>query len=150
MRARLAAALCGALACASPPCPSDTAAEQEALRVVAAYYAALAAGDRTAAAGLLAPDAIVVEAGEVETREQYLASHLAADIAFAKDFALARAAPRVVVEGDAAWVAGTSVSEGERGGKRLRVLGAELIVLTRRSAGWRIRAIHWSSRVDAP
>ena len=51
---------------------------------VAAFYAALAAGDAAAAQQLLAPDAIVVEGGVVESRSEYVGHHLALDIQFAR------------------------------------------------------------------
>ena len=49
-----------------------------------AFHAALAAGDSAAALALLAPDAVVLESGEVETRAEYAAHHLAADIEFSR------------------------------------------------------------------
>jgi hypothetical protein len=40
--------------------------------------------------------------------------------------------------------------EGEYRGKAVDIASAELLVLTRAPAGWRIRAIHWSSRPRGP
>ncbi|HEU4430074.1 MAG TPA: nuclear transport factor 2 family protein [Myxococcota bacterium] len=118
------------------PAPAD---------VVAAFHAALAAGDAAAAEALLAPDAIVLESGHVESRSAYVAGHLAADIEFARAVAAKRSDVRVVQEGDVAWVSASSRAEGSFRGRAIRSRGAELIVLARGAQGWRIRAIHWSS-----
>ena len=61
--------------------PGDSTA---ILATVTAFHAALAAGDSAAALALLAPDAVVLESGEVETRAEYAAHHLAADIEFSR------------------------------------------------------------------
>jgi ketosteroid isomerase-like protein len=119
---------------------------------VDAYHAALAAGDAAAAEALLAADAIVLESGGVESRDEYLAGHLAADIEFSRSVAQRRSDVRVVQAGDVAWVSATSRATGEFRGRAIRSTGAELIVLSRSADGWRIRAIHWSSHpsADAP
>jgi ketosteroid isomerase-like protein len=113
--------------------------------VVESYYGALASGDAAAAEALLAPDAVVLESGYAETRAEYVAHHLAADIEFARAIAQQRDGMRVVTEGDVAWVSATSRADGEFRGKAVKSAGAELIVLSRAEGRWRIRAIHWSS-----
>jgi ketosteroid isomerase-like protein len=82
----------------------------------------------------------------VESRAEYLAHHLAADIEFARAVASTRSDVRVAQLGDVAWVSASSRAEGELRGRKIRSAGAELMVLTRVDASWRIRAIHWSSR----
>ena len=50
------------------------------------------------------------------------------------------------VAGDAAWVTSTSTTVGSFNGRAVNSTGAELMVLSKDTAGeWRIRAIHWSS-----
>lgn len=117
---------------------------------VMAYHAALAAGDSTAALALLAPDAIIVESGGIETRDEYRSGHLRGDIAFAAGIKSERSPVRVVVQGDAAWATSTSTAQGEYRGRQINSSSAELMVLARTSAGWKIRAIHWSSRTRRP
>jgi len=123
----------------------DVAASAEPGAAVAAYHAALSAGDAAAAEALLAPDAIVLESGFVESRAEYLAHHLAADIEFARAVTQTRSGERVVVDGDVAWLSASTRAEGAFRGRSVRSAGAELIVLALSSDGWRIRAIHWSS-----
>lgn len=114
--------------------------------VVVRHHAALASGDSTAALALLADDAVILESGGIETRAEYRSHHLQADVAFARAVKTERSPIRVVVRGDVAWASSTSVSQGEFRGRAINSMGAELMVLVRDSGGWKISAIHWSSR----
>ena len=114
--------------------------------VVARHHAALAAGDSAAALALLTDDAVILESGGIETRAEYRSHHLQADVAFAQSVKTERSPIRVVVRGDVAWASSTSVSQGEFRGRAINSVGAELMVLVRDSGGWKISAIHWSSR----
>ena len=114
--------------------------------VVVRHHAALASGDSTAALALLADDAVILESGGIETRIEYRSHHLQADVAFARAVKTERSPIRVVVRGDVAWASSTSVSQGEFRGRAINSVGAELMVLVRDSGGWKISAIHWSSR----
>lgn len=99
---------------------------------------------------MLTPDAIILEGGEMETRQEYIAHHLAADMAFAKAVSSLTRVRSVEMSGDMAWVASTSHSKGIFNGRAIDSDGAELMVLTRSSGAWRIAAIHWSSRRRSP
>jgi ketosteroid isomerase-like protein len=114
--------------------------------VVERYHRALAAGDSAAALALLAPDAVVLESGDAETRAEYASHHLPADMEFARAVARTPGAVRVVVRGDAAWATSASRSLGSFRGRAIDAQGVELMVLSREPGGWAIRAIHWSSR----
>jgi ketosteroid isomerase-like protein len=113
---------------------------------VARFHEALERGDSAAALGLLAPDAVILESGGAETVSDYRAHHLPADIEFARAIRSVRSSVRVTVHGDLAWAAGTSTTQGDFRGRPVNSAGAELMVLMRTSDGWRIAAIHWSSR----
>ncbi len=117
---------------------------------VARFHAALAAGDSTAALALLAPDVVVLESGGVETLADYRGHHLPADIAFARAVPSTRTLVSAEVRGDAAWVTGTSETRGTYRDRPIDSMGAELMVLARHPDGWRIVAIHWSSRARRP
>ena len=127
----------------SPETPSNSAAVVE---TVENYHAALAAGDSAAALALLTPDAVILESGGIESRDEYRAHHLPADIAFASAVPRERGAITVTVRGDIAWAASTSTARGEFRDRAIDSQGAELMVLERTPEGWRIAAIHWSSR----
>ncbi len=118
-----------------------------AVRAVEAFRAALAKGDSVAVLGLLAPDVVVIESGDVERLADYRRHHLPADIAFARAVHGVHTLVSAHTEGNTAWVTSTSVTQGQFDGRAVNSAGAELIVLTRASTGapWRIRAIHWSS-----
>jgi ketosteroid isomerase-like protein len=119
-------------------------------RAVEAFHAALASGDSAGALALLSEDVLILESGGMETKADYRAGHLPADIAYARAVLSKRSAARITVLGDAAWVAGTSRTSGTYREREVNSAGAELIVLTRGASGWRIRAIHWSSRNVRP
>ena len=114
--------------------------------VVHRYHRALAAGDSAAALALLAPDAVILESGGMETQAEYRSHHLPADIELARAVRSERGDVRVWVSGDAAWAVSTSTTQGEFRGRQINSAGAELMVLMRTREGWRIAAIHWSSR----
>jgi ketosteroid isomerase-like protein len=97
----------------------------------------------------LADDAVIVESGAIESLQEYRSHHLPADIAFARATKATRSAVRATVRGDVGWTSATSKTEGRYRGRTVSSTGAELMVLTRTRDGWRISAIHWSSR-DRP
>jgi ketosteroid isomerase-like protein len=130
------------LPCAAHAQRADSAAVANTIQ---RFHAALAAGDSAGAMALLAPDVEVLESGDRETRAEYRAHHLAADIEFARAVRSQRGPVRVRVRGEVAWATTTSVTRGEFRGRAVDSAGAELMVLVRTPAGWRITAIHWSS-----
>ena len=149
----LAAAGLALLAAAVPAAAQDpmphqaTSTDSAAVAaVVHAFHAALERGDGEAAMALLAPDAVVLESGGVETREEYRSHHLGSDMEFARAVRARRSDPLVRTREGVAWASSTSVAEGEFRGRAVNVAGAELMVLVRMGDGWRIAAIHWSSR----
>jgi uncharacterized GH25 family protein/ketosteroid isomerase-like protein len=126
---------------------SDSAA---VIATVRRYHEMLAAGDSREALAMLTDDAVVLESGGVETRAEYRAHHVLADIEFARAVRSDRAVRRVTVRGDVAWVSSTSTTRGEFRGRAVNSAGAELMVLLRTPTGWKISAIHWSSRSRRP
>jgi len=114
--------------------------------VVDGFHAAIRMGDAAAAMKLVADDAVMLEAGGIETRAEYAMNHLPEDIKFEKVVASAYKSYRVTVLGNVAWAISTSDMKGTFEEKPVNSAGAELMVLSRGSDGWRIRAIHWSSR----
>jgi ketosteroid isomerase-like protein len=126
---------------------ADTAAVRA---VVDNFHSAITGGNPAAAAETLADDAIMLEAGGLETRDEYVKGHLPADIEFEKGVSTKRSPIRVVVSGDTAWATSTSEVMGTYQGRAVNFVGAESMVLTRLKTGWRIRLIHWSSRQIPP
>jgi ketosteroid isomerase-like protein len=131
-----------------PAFDSEASTEESgpASAVVEAFHAALQRGEGKAAVELLAPDAVILESGVAQTREEYEKHHLAEDIAFLQAVTSTSSTPTVHIEGNTAWVSSTSRVAGIFNGRKVNSAGAELVVLTNSASGWRIRAIHWSSR----
>jgi len=125
------------------PASADAAAVETTVR---AFHQALASGDANGALRLLAADAVILESGERETRDEYAAHHLAADIEFARAVPLQRGPLQVSISGSSAWAASTGRLQGTFQARAVDVATAELMVLSRTASGWEIRAIHWSSR----
>lgn len=102
--------------------------------------------DSVAALKLLASDVQILESGDLENLEHYRSHHLRADMAFSRAVPSQTTDSSVVVNGDVAWVVGMSRNTGMFQERAINSVGAELMVLSRTSEGWRICAIHWSSR----
>lgn len=141
-----AIALAGCLAASRTHAPIQPSDSVVVVGVVARFHAALGSGDSAAALGLLDRDAIILESGAVETRDEYRSHHLPADIEFARAVKSKQSIVRVSLVGNAAWIASTTTSQGQFAGRQISSDGAELIVLRRAESGWKIAAIHWSSR----
>ncbi|WP_411282149.1 YybH family protein [Gemmatimonas sp.] len=125
------------------PMANDSA---DVAAMVHRFHTALEAGDSLTAISLLADDAEILESGSVETVSDYRSHHLPADIAFAKALKSTRAPLRVSVRADIATSTSTSITKGTFRDRAVDTAGAELIVARRTAQGWRISAIHWSSR----
>ena len=110
------------------------------------FHQALAGGKPDRVMALLQSDALVVEGGTVQTRDEYKSEHLSADIAYAA--AVPGKQLNVVVgqEGNVAWVTSTFSVTGKFKDKMINERAAETMVLTKSADGWRIRSIHWSSQ----
>jgi ketosteroid isomerase-like protein len=128
-------------ACTLTPQPS----EADVTAVLESFYGAMKTGDKAAAMRVIAPDAVFLESGRLETRAEYEANHLPADIAFEKEVNGKRGPWRITFEGNTAWGIATTEYEGTFEGKPVNFVSAQLAVLTRDSGDWRIRTIHWSS-----
>lgn len=116
-----------------------------ALAAVRSFHDALRRGDVPAVQELLAPDAVILESGHLESRQEYLRHHLGADIEFAKAVPTEVTSSEATVSGQAAWVRSATTSQGKFRNRKISLSGAELVVLTRTAKGWEIRAVHWSS-----
>lgn len=146
--ALLAIAGSAVLSTAKAQGPAQGAAADSAMvaSTITRFHDALAAGDSTTALALLTEEVVILESGGKESKAQYRTGHLRSDIAFARAVKAERAAPSVRVDGNTAWAASTSTTQGEYNGRTINSAGAELMVLVRTPEGWRIAAIHWSSR----
>lgn len=127
--------------------PEDSAAVAGTVR---SFHEALARGDSVTALALLAGDAVILESGGRESRDEYRAHHLPGDMQFAAALPARRGPIRVVVVDDVAWATSSSETRGTWREREINSAGVELMVLTRIGTGWVIRAVHWSSRARRP
>ncbi len=110
------------------------------------FHRALATADSAGALALLTPDVQVLESGGAETLAEYRSHHLSSDIGFARAVTSQRTVRQVRVHGDMASISSTTTARGTYQMREVNAAGAELMVLVRTQAGWRISAIHWSTR----
>jgi len=117
-----------------------------AIAAIDAFHAALRAGDSARVVGLLAADAVIIEAGTIETRAEYLAGHLGADIKASRGAPGERTVLAATIEGNVAFVTARTVTSTT--GPQVTSVSelAELMVVARTDGVWKIRAVHWSSR----
>lgn len=118
--------------------------------VVHHYHEALAAGDSAAVLALLHDDAVILETGGMETRAEYRSHHLPGDINYARSAKSQHGPTHVRIRGDVAWTTSTSTTQREVNGNPVTSVMAELMVLVKTPTGWKISAIHWSSRNRRP
>ena len=130
--------------------PGSASDSSEVAAIVRRFDALMAAGDSAGLLALLADDAVILESGGLETRAEFRSRHLPADIAFARAVKGQQGPIMVWVQGDVAWASSTTTVEGELRGRVINSVSAELMVFSRESGGWKIRAIHWSSRNRRP
>ena len=122
------------------------AAEDTPKAVVDAFHAALQGGKGEAALALLADDVLIFESGHAEqSKEEYAAGHLAADMEYEAAIKSTVTDRRLSAEGDVAWIATEGHSVGTFRGKDVNLMTTETMVLRRLPEGWRIVHIHWSS-----
>ena len=128
---------------------SSASYANEPKEVLAAFHAALAAGEQSKAAELLAPDITIYESGYVErSRAEYAEHHLAGDIAFAKTSTSKVLQTKERIEGNLAviWQETETIVKPKSNGKEQRMLGTETSILQKVGDSWNIVHVHWSSR----
>lgn len=114
---------------------------------VAAFHAAIHAGDKAKAIELLSPAIVIYESGHVErSRDEYASHHLGADMEFAKTTARKVVKHTERVEGNVATVLQETATSGTWKGKPVTSNGVETAVLEKKGDGWVIVHVHWSSR----
>lgn len=116
---------------------------------LAAFHAALHAGDEARAMTLLSPEAVIYEAGHVErSRSEYVDHHLADDIAFARATTRRVLRHKERIEGNVAMIMDETESKGTFKGKSINAMGTETAILEKKGDGWVVLHFHWSSRKD--
>lgn len=110
-----------------------------------AFHEALAHGDRDTALMLLTRDVRIVEGGHVESRGEYAAGHLAADMAFLSTLTRQVQSRDVSRRDGTVRIVTLTRLTGRRDGKPVDVLSEESAVLELHDGNWRIAHLHWST-----
>lgn len=114
---------------------------------VAAFHAALHAGDKDQALALLSPQIMIFEAGHVErSRDEYAHHHLASDMEFGKATTRKVLKHQERIDGNIATVLEETETSGAFKGKPVQSFGVETAILEKKGDGWVIVHVHWSSR----
>jgi ketosteroid isomerase-like protein len=130
-----------------PACGRSTDDDAAAVKTtLESFYAAMKNAENATAMALIAEDAVFVESGRLETREQYEKNHLPSDISFEKQVTGKRGEWDIKIKDDTAWAITTTEYDGIFDGGPVNFTSAQLAVLTRDTDKWMIRSIHWSSR----
>lgn len=124
---------------------ADSGAD-DAVETVERFQTALAARDSATVDELLLPDAVILEGGGLETRTEYVGHHFGADAAFLSELNREVESRQVRRDEGTAWVSTKSRLHGTYEDDPVDLSSAELMVLRETPDGWRIAAIHWSSR----
>ena len=117
----------------------------DAANVVSQFHDALKRGEASAAIAQLSADAVIYESGYAETRENYLAHHLQADIEFAKQTTRKVTTTSSHCGETLCVLMQESETSGTFKGKPIQSSGVETTVLVRTGDTWKIRHVHWSS-----
>jgi ketosteroid isomerase-like protein len=116
------------------------------VEVVAAFGAALDAGDEAALADLLASDVQIAESGGIErSLEEYRSHHMGADIEFSKAVETEVLGQRIFEGGGLVTILTEAVSKGTFRDKPVNSRLMETMVLKETNGTWKIVHIHWSS-----
>ncbi len=118
----------------------------DVVRAVERFTEALATGDSTTVATMLVSEAVILEGGGVEDRHHYLEHHYPSDVRFLQAMAREPKSRQAHMVGDVAYVASTSRLHGTYRDRDVDLSSAELMILRKTAEGWKVAAIHWSSR----
>lgn len=114
---------------------------------LAAFHAAIAAGDKAAATAIMAPQVAIYESGYVEgSRSEYASHHLADDIGFASTTTRKVLKHAERIEGSVAVIWEETEITGTAKGKAVHGFGTETAILEKEADRWSIMHVHWSSR----
>jgi mono/diheme cytochrome c family protein/ketosteroid isomerase-like protein len=118
--------------------------------VANAFHAALKRGDRKAVLAMLAPEVVINEGGESQTRDVYAASHLSHDIAFLEGADVRPLDMASMPMGDTAMVGSRSEVRTVHHDEQVAALNTEMLTLRKSAGGWLITRIDWTSQPLQP
>ncbi|WP_138429190.1 nuclear transport factor 2 family protein [Fodinibius saliphilus] len=110
------------------------------------FKSAIINNNQDEASSLLTEDARILEGGGIETKEEYLSHHFHSDGKFLSAMDVKVMSRKVNSTENTAWVSTVSSIKGSYNDREMDLRSAELAVLVKTDSGWKISAVHWSSR----
>lgn len=150
MTRSMAAGLVLALSASALGAQAPRADSLAAVSAVEQFHAALGAADSARAVSLLTDDVLIIESGHIQTRSEYLGGHLGADMKASQGSKGERTIVKVTVVGDVAYIVSKTVHPPTGAVGNAGSESVELMVVTKSAGGWKISAVHWSSRRRRP
>lgn len=120
--------------------------EEKLVQVLNDFRTAIISNDSEKAAALLTDDARILESGGIETKEEYLSHHFHSDGKFLSAMEREVRSQEVKSSENTAWISTVSHMSGTYNERDIGINSAELAVLVKTENGWKISAVHWSSR----
>ncbi len=118
----------------------------EAVQVLNDFRTAIINNDSESASNLLTDDARILESGGIETKEEYLSHHFHSDGKFLSAMERHQMSQKVTSDGNTAWISTVTHMSGTYNERNIDISSAELAVVVKTEEGWKISAVHWSSR----
>lgn len=134
-----------ALTASLVPLAAQSADEAAVQAAFDGFYQAINDADEAKTMSFVAPDAVFLESGFLETRAEYEEFHLPADIEFESEVDGERMRFDITIEGNVAWVVAETEYIGEFQGADVAFISMQLMVLSKTGNDWKIRSVHWSS-----
>lgn len=113
--------------------------------VLDAFHHALEEGKAQAALRWLSADALILEGGQVESRDEYASHHLGSDMAFLSAMNSERLSREFQAGDNLVTIITRSRLTGTFKDKEIDVVSSETAVLVRSGDDWQIQHLHWSN-----
>lgn len=120
--------------------------ETKAVHALKDFRTAIINNDSEKASALLTDDARILESGGIETKEEYLSHHFHSDGKFLSAMERHQMSQKVTSDGNTVWISTVSHMSGTYNERNIDISSAELAVVVKTEEGWKISAVHWSSR----
>ncbi|MTI88493.1 MAG: nuclear transport factor 2 family protein [Balneolaceae bacterium] len=124
----------------------ESKSENMAIEVLNRFQQAIVDNNTELASSLLHDEALILESGGMETKSEYLSHHFHSDGKFLSAMERKVISREAAQEGSTIWVSTVSEMKGTYNDRDIAVNSAELAVLVSTDEGWKISALHWSSR----
>lgn len=110
-----------------------------------AFHHALEEGNGPVALEWLAEEAIILEGGVAQSKEEYAGHHLGSDMAFLRAMQSKRLSREIREANGVVTVITRTQLDGTFQERTIDLISSETAILTQTDAGWRIQHLHWSN-----